>query len=239
MLPAITKNETRSPTCERPARLLVEARLDGGLGRVVPDQAVALVRDQERNAGGGRGGRQIVVPAAHRVSAVIEKALVVVAKAVVVLVVGRNKRRADGIELGIGRAAIVVQICGAVFVIGHGLLPAGHLEKLLAVGGREGDMRARSRAVEELPDIGHRLERRRARGMIALHRDDDARGLVDIVLVGLGFCPSGGIGCTDKAVTRFGHGRLVLQAERDAQDVWRVRLENDRLAFSVDLHTLV
>jgi hypothetical protein len=39
-----------------PLGLLVEARLDGGLGRIVPDQAVAFVGDQERHAEAGPAG---------------------------------------------------------------------------------------------------------------------------------------------------------------------------------------
>ena len=106
-----------------PLGLLVEAGLDGGLRGIVPDEAVALVSDEKRHACGGRGGREIVVPAADGMAAMIEEAFVVVAEAVVVLVVGRNEGGADGEELGVGGAAIVVDFRGAVFVVGNGLRP--------------------------------------------------------------------------------------------------------------------
>ncbi len=102
-------HEERNPVAylRCPVGLLVEAGLDGGLGGVVPHQAVALVSDQKRHAGAGSGGRKIVVPAANRMAAMIEETLVVLAQAVVVLVVGRNEGSADGEELGVGGAAIV------------------------------------------------------------------------------------------------------------------------------------
>ncbi len=83
----------------------------------------------------------------------IEEAFLVLAEAVVVLIVGRDKGGADGEELGVGGPAIVVDAGGAVFVVGHGLLPARHLEQLLAVRRGEGDVRAGRRAVEVFGDV--------------------------------------------------------------------------------------
>ncbi len=136
-----------------PLGLFVEAGFDGGFGWIVPDEAVAFVRDEERDAGGGRSGREVIVPAADGMAAMIEETFVVVAEAVVVLVVRRDEGGADGEELGVGGAAVVIDVGGAVFVIGDGLLPAGHFEELLAFGSGEGDVRAGGGAVEEFRDV--------------------------------------------------------------------------------------
>ena len=223
----------------RPLRLLVEAGLDGGLRRIVPDEAVALVGDEERDAGGGRGGREVVVPAADGMAAMIEEAFVIVAEAVVVLVVGRDESGADGEELGISRAAIVVDVGSAVLVIGDGLLPSGHLEKFLAFRRGEGDVRAGRRAVEELRDVEFGAERRMRRRMIALDGGDDARGLVDVVEVALALGPAFRIGSADETVAGLGESVLVLQAESHPKNVGGIRLEDDGLAVAIDFEALI
>ncbi len=78
----------------------------------------------------------------------IEKSLLILAQAVVVLVVGRGKRRAHRVELRIGGTAVAGQFCRAVLVIGNCLRPAGHLQQLFALGRAQGNVRAGSGAVE-------------------------------------------------------------------------------------------
>ncbi len=75
--------------------------------------------------------------------------------------------------------------------------------------------------------------------MVALDGGDDARGLVDIVEVGLALAPAFSIGSADEAIARLGECVVVLQAERDAQDIGRVGLQDDGLAFAVDFQALV
>src|SRR5581483_7995723 len=86
-----------------PARLLVESGFDSGLRRVVPQQAVAFVRHKKRHAEAGSSRSEIVGPAMHGMTTVIEKALLVLSEAVVVFVVRRSEGGADHIELGIAR----------------------------------------------------------------------------------------------------------------------------------------
>ena len=169
----------------------------------------------------------------------IEKTLLVLAQPVVVLVVGRGKGRADGVELGVGGTAIVGQSGGAVFVVGHGLRPAGHLEQLFAVGRAEGDVRAGSGAVEVFPDVDFGLQRRVRGRMVALDGDDHARATGKRRLWSVWFAPARGVGSTDKTVSGRGQRGFALQAERDAQNVGRVGLEDDGLAFAVEFETLV
>jgi hypothetical protein len=64
----------------------------------------------------------------------VEKSLLVLAQAVVVLVVGRGKGRAHHIELRVGGTAVAGHVRRAVLVVGHGLRPAGQFQQLLALG---------------------------------------------------------------------------------------------------------
>ena len=221
-----------------PAGLLVEAGLDGGLRGVVPQQAVALVGDQKRHAEAGSGGRQVVGPAADRVAAMIEKALVILAQAVVVLVVGRGEGRADDVELGVGGAAVVEDFRGAVLVVGHGLRPAGQLQQLLAVGRAECDVRAGSRAVEILRDVELGLERRLRGRMLALHGGDHPRRLVDVGLRRFGLASSPRRRARQQSRSRARPVRLALQAQRHAQNVRRIGLKDDGLALAVEFEPL-
>src|SRR4051794_5682353 len=78
-----------------PTGVLVEAEIDGGFGRVIPQETVAFVRDDERDPDAGRGGRVVVVPGADRVAAEVEVAFLVLAQAVIVFVVRRDKSSTD------------------------------------------------------------------------------------------------------------------------------------------------
>src|SRR5215472_12599294 len=69
-----------------PLSTLVEARLDGGLRRIVPDHPVPAIGDHERYADARCGGGGVIMPALYDVAAVIEKTLLVLAEAIVVLV---------------------------------------------------------------------------------------------------------------------------------------------------------
>ncbi len=82
-------HEKRNPVAHLrgPGGALVEARLDGGLRRVVPQQPVALVGHQERHAEAGRSRSPVICPATNRMAAMIKKSLVILAQAVVVLVI--------------------------------------------------------------------------------------------------------------------------------------------------------
>ena len=71
-----------------PDVLLVEAEVNGRLGRIVPDEAVAAVRDHEGDADVFAADVRVVVPAVDTVIAEIEEALLLLAEAVVVLAFG-------------------------------------------------------------------------------------------------------------------------------------------------------
>ena len=158
-----------------PLGLLVEARLDGGLGGVIPQQAVAFVGHQKGHAEAGSGGSKVVGPAAHHVAAMIEEAFVVLAQAVVMLVGGRGEGRAHGVEPGVGGAAVVEHLGGAVLLVGLALHPAGHLQQRFAIGGAQRDVRAGSRAAEVLAEGGLIWIGRPGAGLVAVHSGDDAR----------------------------------------------------------------
>ena len=72
----------------------------------------------------------------------IEKALLILAQAVVVLVVRRGKCRAHHVELRVGGTAVAGQVRRPVLVIGHGLRPAGEFQQRLALGRAQRDVRA-------------------------------------------------------------------------------------------------
>src|SRR5579863_9457502 len=74
-----------------PVRLLVKTWLECRLRWVIPHQAVTLVGDDERHTGRRSRRRQIVVPAAHGMTAMIEETLLVVTQTVVMLVIGRDE----------------------------------------------------------------------------------------------------------------------------------------------------
>ena len=89
----------------------------------------------------------------------IQKALVILTKTVVMLIVGRRKRSTDLKELRIGEAAIIQNLSVSVLVIRHRLRPALHVKQSLAIWRAEEDMGARSRSVKESGDIQLRLHR--------------------------------------------------------------------------------
>jgi hypothetical protein len=76
----------------------------------------------------------------------VQKALLILPQPVVVLVGGRGKGRAYGVELRIVGTAIVLQSRSAGFVIEFILRPAGKLKQLCAVGCAKGDMRPKPAA---------------------------------------------------------------------------------------------
>ena len=221
-----------------PAGLLVEAGLDGGLGRVIPYKAVALVCNQEGDAPAWAGGGEVVGPAAHDMAAMIEEALVVLAEAVVVFVVGRCEAGADGVELGVAGAAVEENSSGAFFLIGHVLRPAGKFEQLCSIGSAEDDVRAGSGSVEIPADVHLRLHWRLATAVRPVGGDDHPGGLVDIGLVSLAGAPSGGRGCGHESVAGRCECRLALETQSDAHDVWRIGFQDDSFALAIEQKTL-
>jgi hypothetical protein len=57
--------------------------------------------------------------------------------------------------------------------------------------------------------------------------------LVDVGLRGLSCAPASGGRRGVKSISRRGQGRLVLQAQRDTQNVGRIGLQHNGLAFAV------
>ena len=220
-----------------PAGLLVEARLDRGLRSVVPQECIALVGDQERHAETGSGRSRVIGPAMDRVSAMVQKTLLILPQPVVVLVGGRVKRRAYGVELRVGGTAIMFQAGRAGLEIKFILSPAGKLKQHSAVGSANGDVRFRSGAVEVFGYVGHGMKRRRFRRQFAVHGDDHARRAVHVRLCGPARTPASSVRRRYKPVPRRGQRRFPLQAERDAQNVGRVGLQHNRLASAVKFQT--
>ena len=70
-------------------RLLVEAEANGRRGRIVPDDAVALVGDEERHADVFAARGRVIVPAVERVTAQVEEALLLSGR-------GRSSARLSG-----------------------------------------------------------------------------------------------------------------------------------------------
>ena len=73
----------------------------------------------------------------------VEKALLVLAKPVIVLILGGNERRSDLIERLIRRPTIVFDIRIPIFVVRNRHGPAGHLQQLLSFGRCDRDVRGR------------------------------------------------------------------------------------------------
>jgi hypothetical protein len=101
---------------------------------------------------------------------------------------------------------------GAVFVVGDGLRPIGHLEECLAFRGAESDVRTGRGAVEIFGDVCFGLERRMNRRDVFVDGGDDAAGLVDVGGGGLGGAPAFGGEGADDSVTGFCECRIVVQA---------------------------
>jgi hypothetical protein len=86
-------------------------------------------------------------------AAVIEKALLVLAQTVVVLVIRRSERGADLVKSCIPGPLVVEHAGCAVLMVGHRHLPALHIEQRASVGGAEVDVGSGSRTDEVLGDI--------------------------------------------------------------------------------------
>ena len=110
----------------------------------------------------------------------IEKAFVILPETIVVLVVGRNEAGAHLKERRIGRPLVVQHSGVAVFVVGHGHGPSGHLQQRLTIRSLDRNVGRRSGTVEKLRNIN--LRRQRFAGMVHSDLDDQARGTVDICL---------------------------------------------------------
>ncbi len=226
------------PDSDGPVGLLVESCVDRGLRRVVPQQAIAFVGDDERHAGAGRGGGQVVIPAAHGVAAVIEEALVILTKAVVVLIIGRGERSADNPRWRVGLAEFSRQACRAVFVVVLSLVPASHVKQLLAIGSLHNDVRPRSRSAEILGSFGQVSLAAAGIRMRTMHRYNHAVRFVNVLGVRLLRRPPGGIGLADKPIARTSLGRRCILADSHANDIRRVRFEHNRLAWTAEFESL-
>src|SRR5208337_3979733 len=75
----------------RPSGLLVEARLDGGLRGVVPDQSVATIGDHERHPDRRSAGSVVVMPALEGMTAMVEEPFLILPQTIVVLVIGGSE----------------------------------------------------------------------------------------------------------------------------------------------------
>ena len=87
----------------RPFRLLVKPRFDRRFRRIVPDQAITVIGDDERNARALATRSRVVVPALDGVAAMIEIPLLILTEAVIMFIVRRMERRAylkDGRSVG-------------------------------------------------------------------------------------------------------------------------------------------
>src|SRR6185437_10668369 len=78
-----------------PSRLLVKARFDCRFRRIVPDQAVTVIGDNERNAGTRPRSSRVVVPALDRVASMVEITFLILTQAVIVLIIGRTESGAN------------------------------------------------------------------------------------------------------------------------------------------------
>ena len=107
---------------------LVEAEIDGCFGGVVPDEAVAAAGNHERNADILSANREVIVPALNAMTAQVEKPLLLLAEAVIMLAL----RRVKGSGNAVARAFLAVRIRGRCRgVVGdHG--PFIQLQQLLA-----------------------------------------------------------------------------------------------------------
>ena len=74
--------------------------------------------------------------------------------------------------------------------------------------------------------------------MVSIHGGHDSGRLVDIGPFGLARTPAGGRGRGHKAVSRPGQRRLAIQAQSHAQNIGRVRLEDNGLALAVEFQAL-
>jgi len=225
-------HEERNPVAHLrgPLGLLVESGFNGGFRGIVPHQAITLVGDQERYAKTGRGRCRVIGPAADRVPAMIEETLVILAKSIVVLVVGRGECGAHHVELGVRGAAVAIQIRRSILVIGHRLRPAGQLKQCLALGCAQRNVRIRSGTREKLGNVLFRLERGMGRRQILVYRRDHPPGLVDVSLFRLACAPARVRGRRDKPVSRCGQRRFPRQAQSDSQDVRRVGFKDNGAA---------
>ena len=168
----------------------------------------------------------------------IEKAFMVLAQSVVVLIVRRRKRRAHNVELRIGGAAVVGNRGRSVFVIGNRLRPVLHFQQRLALWRAQRDMRAGRGAVEVLADVDLCLNRRMGRRQILVHGSHHSARLEDIRLRGLAGSPARRRRRCHNAISRARKRGLTTQAERHAQDILRIRLQHDGLALAVDFQPL-
>ena len=75
--------------------------------------------------------------------------------------------------------------------------------------------------------------------MRAFDRYNHPRRLVDIGLLGLSCLPAFRTRRRDEAIARLGHRRIVLQAQRDAQDIRRVGFEHNRLALAIEFEARI
>ena len=206
--------------------------------RVVPQQAVAFVGYQKRHAETGSGRSLVISPAANRMAAMVEKSLVVLAQAVVVLVVGGAKGRSNHVELRISGTAVLGHGCRTVLVIGHGLGPCGEFQQRLALRRAQRDVRARSGAVEVFLDVHLGLQQRMDGREVLVHDGDNSWRPINIGSLGLARAPACSRRQAANTVTRRSQRGLAIQAERYAQNIGRVRFQHNRFSLAVEFEPL-
>ena len=219
-----------------PLRLIVEAEAGGRLAGIVPDQTVAFVGDDERHADALAGGCVVVVRTAQDVAATVEKSLLILAEAVVVFVLRRGEGCTDLIEGIIGCASVVEALRGSVLVVRQSHLPVAQIDQCRAIRSGDGNAQAGRRSVEELRNV-----RLGSRGRVLLLRsngDDELRGAHYIAVRARIALPSVGVRARGDAVARRGGRVLFVQADADAHDVLRVRLDHHGGCAARDDHLL-
>src|SRR5580698_4751819 len=199
-----------------PGRATVNTRRHDGLGRIVPDDAVAFVGDQEGYAHRFAGGRIVVVPTVDGAAPIIQNPLLILPEPVVMLV-GRcveSRPRAKGF-LAVNR------------VRRH--LPTGHLQ----------DWSAFRRAyLERYAGEGSRKVALRlarcTRPGLRLHLERHSRGGEHIARNRRLMRPPRGICRAYEAVARRGHRKSFIDTECYAHDVRRVRLDRHVTPVAVE-----
>jgi hypothetical protein len=112
----------------------------------------------------------------------VQKTLLILPQPVVVLVGGRSKGCAYGVELRVAGPTIVLQTRSTGFVIEFILRPARKLKQLCAIRIAKGDMRARSGTVEVFAYVDHGVKRRRPSWPFSVDADNHERRAVNVGL---------------------------------------------------------
>src|ERR1039458_6940119 len=232
---ACNHEEGNSPANLRyPLGLFVEAREDGGLGCVVPQQRVALVGDKKWDTESWTACGLIVSPTLDFVPAVVKIAFLISPQAVVILVFRRGEGCSYPVERGIFRPPIIVKIEIAILVVKHCHLPPLHVQQRLAIGG-DAKVSAAIGSVE-IP-LWAAIERaigpahwRSGRGEEQVH----ARRLDGVAFGSFFVTPAAELWFAHDAVAGRCRDLILECAESDPDDVERVRFNCDSAAIPFD-----